>query len=538
MTLPISNSLPSTPSGTDVAQLAVLAAVMEQWEKLLGQPSPENLAAIVKHWHVWPLERRVELKHRKLDFAPAIRAALVESDLQVKHNAFDAATELQVTGLLPDLIKLSMQPSYVHRATSSSVLLQLTEILYRENQKTAHVSVDGSPSSDGQSQGEGPPPKAVFRYPPSVSKLRQLIETSLQHYKLGGRSEVLIVFLSFADHDDVWVERILSDKMHPAHNDLLGLFESSENEAVVEKLAGFLGFIKPLPCITSIWRRRRDIKFLQRFLHVIAREPKPEVIGNLRRLSQPFWLNELVGDIRGLTLVEQQALLILIQNCLPQDEDVLEALAKLLPQANIVLRRKIVALICQISGMRANGLVADLIERETDGETLVLLIPELRRRNLARAMKRLLGLLDHSHEGVRRKAAEAFHDCSIQRYLSAYDLLDEPVRRSTGQLVYKVDPATNRVLSDELSCGNRVRQVRALQAIRSIGNIDEMCGLVLKIAQLPDPRLKITAIGALAGSSLPEAKSLIRRYLVDDNPSIRKAAELSLDVAPDIFENI
>lgn len=538
MTVPISNSLQSTSSATDVAQIAVQAAVMEQWEKLLGQPSLENLVAIVKHWHVWPLERRLELKNRKLDFAAAIRTALVDSDLQVKHNAFDATTELCVTELLPDLIKLSMQPSYVHRATSSSVLLQLTELLFQTNQKTTPGSDGNGTNSESRTQVEGPPPAAVFRYPPSVAKLRQLIETSLQHYKLGGRSEVLIVFLSFADHDDVWVERILSDKMHPAHNDLLGLFESSENEAVVEKLAHFLCVLKPMPCITSIWRRRRDLKFLQRFLHLIARETKPEVIGNLRRLSQPFWLNELIGDIRVLTLVEQQALLILIQNCLPQDDDVLESLSKLLPQANMFLRRTIVAIICQISGMRANGMVAELIERETDGETLVLLIPELRRRNLARAMKRLLGLLDHSHEGVRRKAAEAFHDCSIQRYLAAYDLLDEPVRRSTGQLVHKVDPASNRVLSDELSCGNRVRQVRALQAIRSIGNIDEMCGLVLKIAQLPDPRLKITAIGALAGSSLPEAKSLIRRYLVDENPSVRKAAEQSLDVTPDIFENI
>lgn len=531
MTVPISNSLPSTPSATDVAQIAVQAAVMEQWEKLLGQPSPENLAAIIKHWHVWPPERRSELKHRKLDFAPAIRAALVDSDLQVKHNAFDATTELQVTELLPDLIRLSMQPSYVHRATSSSVLLHLTDLLFQGNQKSLHVFGGGEKNSDKQHHDEMPPPAAVFRYPASIPKLRQLMETSLQHYKLGGRSEVLIVFLSFADHDDVWVERILSDKMHPAHNDLLGLFESSENEAVVEKLAHCLGLLKPLPCITSIWRRRGDLKFLQRFLRTIAREPKPEVIGNLRRLSQPFWLNELIDDIRVLTTAEQQALLILIQNCLHQDDEVLEALSKLLPQANILLRRKITAMICQMYGMRANVLVADLIERETDGETLVLLIPELRRRNLARAMKRLLGLLDHSHEGARRKAAEAFHDCSIQRYLSAYDLLEEPVRRSTGQLVYRVDPTTNQVLSDELLCGNRVRQIRALHAIRSIGNVDELCAAVLKTTELHDQRIKITAIGTLAGSSLPEAKSTIRRFAVDGNPSIRKAAEQSLDVA-------
>lgn len=537
MSAPVPNSQANHPTDAqDVARVAVQAAVMEQWEKLLEHPTPENLLAIIQHWHVWPTERRLELIDRKLDFAPAIRTALCESDLQVKHNAFDAATELQVTGLLPDLIKLSMQPSYVHRATSSSVLWQLTELVYRQNQAT-HASRAAIKSDDDSTASDPLPRAPVFRWPTGIPKLRQIVETALQHYKLGGRSEVLMVFLSFADFDDPWVERILSDKSHPAHDDLLGLFETSTTEAVVEKLACFLYTLRPLACITSIWRRRNDVTFLRHFLQFIAREPQPEVIGNLRRLSQPFWLNELINDIRELSLNEQLALLTLLQNCLPQDDEVLDALSRILPQASLALRRKVVSIIVQLSGMRANKMVAEVIDEETDGEILITLIPELRRRNLARAMKKLLGLLDHSHEGVRRKAAEAFHDCTIQRYLSAYDLLDPLVRRSTGQLVHKVDPATNRVLADELSSGNRIHQVRALQAIRSIGNVDELVGLVIKLAQNPDVRLKIAAIGTLAGSTAPEAKGIIRRYLVDDNPSVRKAAELSLDITADIFEN-
>jgi HEAT repeat protein len=234
-----------------------------------------------------------------------------------------------------------------------------------------------------------------------------------------------------------------------------------------------------------------------------------------------------------LSIIEQHGLLTLVQNCLPLDEEVLETMARILPQASLVLRRRIVTSICQMSGVRANQLVAELIARETDGEILMALIPELRRRNLTRAMKTLLNLLDHGHSGVQRKAAEAFHDCTIQRYLAAYGLLNDAVRRSTGQLVHKVDPSTNRVLADELASGNRIRQTRALQAIRSIGNVDEVCSLVMTIAQNPDPRLKVVAIGTLAAATLPEARGLIRRFLVDANPAIRRAAELSLDVTAD-----
>jgi hypothetical protein len=55
----------------------------------------------------------------------------------------------------------------------------------------------------------------------------------------------------------------------------------------------------------------------------------------------------------------------------------------------------------------------------------------------------------------------------------------------------------------------------------------------MTIAQNPDPRLKVVAIGTLAGATLPEARGLIRRFLVDANPAIRRAADLSLDVTAD-----
>ena len=530
-------------AGVEVAKMALQRAVTEQWGQLLQTPSPENLLAIVQHWHLWRPEQKKELKYLELDMTQSLKAAIVDGDLTIKNNAFDAITELNAFALVPDLIKLSMQPNYMHRHTSSVVLLHLIEQLYLANQN--HQNPTPRPTTGPHGIPLASPtedldtlivPRPVFKWPAAVPRLRPLMEASLQHYKLGGRVEVLMCHLAFSDQDDIWIERILGDKTHGAHEDILGLFETSEAEPVIHKLAGFLTMERPMTCLTAIWRRRADECFLKAFFGTIYREKTPEVIANLRRLSQPYWLNDVINDISPFTLPEQIALLDLIKNCLPQDEQILEAISRLLPQSDLPYRRKIVAAICQISGVKANQMVAELLDRETDAEILIVLIPELRRRNLARAMKKLLSLLDHHHQGVRKKASEAFHDCTIQRYLAAFDLLDEPVRRSTGQLVHKVDPSTNRVLAEELSCGVRLRQIRALQAIRSIGNIDELCSLVMKIAQNPDPRLKVAAIGTLAGSSIPESKSLIRRYLVDDNPSVRKAAELSLDVETNIFD--
>ncbi len=556
MKVPPSNSqpLPGSPSAEpdtpQFARIALQQAVASQWDSLLKNPSDENFLSLIQHWHLWSPEQKAELRAQNFDMSGAIRVAVCDSDMQIKNNAFAAISDLQAVVLLPDLVKLSMQPNYLHRSTSSAVLLELTDKLYRANQEKATVKSENTippalqtelvseqeVSASAPECADGVPPGPVFKWPTQVSRLRSLLETSLQHYKLGGRSEVLLVQLTFSDQDDTWIERILADKSHSAHEDLLGLFENSSLEPVLHKLAGYLTIPRPLPCITSLWRRRRDIPFLRIFFQTIARVKTAEVTGNLRRLSQPFWLNEVLSDITVFSIAEQLALLELVKNCLPQDDQVLDALSRILPQSRIVLRRQIVFMICQLTGVRANQLIAELLDSETDAQIIMQLIPELRRRNLARAMKKLLSLLDHGHSGVRKKAAEAFHNCTIQRYLAAFDLLEEPVRRSTGQLVFKVDPATNRVLADELSCGNRVRQVRALHAISSIGNIDDILGLVMKLAQNPDPRLKIAAIGTLADSTQPEAKGLIRRYLVDEDPSVRKAAELSLDVANEPFD--
>ena len=53
---------------------------------------------------------------------------------------------------------------------------------------------------------------------------------------------------------------------------------------------------------------------------------------------------------------------------------------------------------------------------------------------------------------------------SFQRFLSAFDMLAEQVRWSTGELVRKVDPNALEELVAELDAKSRVRRLRALQA--------------------------------------------------------------------------
>jgi hypothetical protein len=548
MNSPVSHNSPNLDpwnQAGDLARVALQRAVHSQWEHLLRNPTPDNLAVVVHHWHLWNATEKRELLAKKIDLTAIVRAAIYEEDLQIKNNGFDAITELATFSLVPDLLKLTIQSNYLNQATAGVVLATLVEALYREHQQPPAVPAEdgglGDQAGARAASSDGDPSRAdgrrpVFRWPTEIENLRVVAEAGIDRFRSGSRPEILLVQLSFADLEDPVLDRVLSSKNHPARETLLHLLENSEAPAVIDRLAAYLSSRRPHPSVVNVWRRRSDLLFTKAFLQTIGRETGPEVRANLRKLPKPVWLNALIADISQLTPFESIALVDLIRQSLPNDEEVLEAFARILSQAELPLRRRIVQVVCQISGVKANQMVAELVEWDTDPTILMAVIPELRKRNLSRAMKRLLTLLDHGHAGVRAKASEAFHDCTIERYLAAYDLLEDPVRRSTGQLVYKVDPSANQVLAAELDCGNRIRQIRCLQAIRSIGNVDDLCEPVMALAKHSDPRLKIAAIGTLAGAQVPEAKALIRRYLVDENPAIRKAAEFSLDLARDVIE--
>jgi len=546
MNSPDAPSVPPVEGFGDVARVALQKAVRAQWQHLLKSPTPENLTVVVHHWHLWSPQEKGDLLSKKIDLTAIIRAAIYEEDLQIKNNGFDAITELQTFSLIPDLLKLTVQANYLHQATAGFVLANLVDALYRKQQTppqpepalagpggTAGSSVGSTQDWDGDLSRSGLV-EPLFRWPAEIDNLRFLAEAGLERFQPGSRPEIWLVQLSFADLEDPFLERILASQSHPAREALVGLLENSDAPAVLDRLTSCLKLRRPHPAISGVWRLRNDLAFVRAFLQVIARETSSEVRGNLRKLPKPIWLKNLVSDISPLSWQEKFALLDLIRFSLPNEEEVLEAYGRILPQADLPLRRRLVHLLCQISGVKANQMVTELVEWDTDPAILMSLIPELRKRNITRAMKRLLTLLDHGHAGVRQKASEAFNDCTIERYLAAYDLLEEPVRRSTGQLVLKVDPATNHVLASELNSGNRIRQIRCLQAIRSIGNVDDLCEPVTTMAKHADPRVKIAAIGTLAAARAPEAKALIRRYLVDENPLIRKAAEFSLDLARDV----
>ena len=89
-------------------------------------------------------------------------------------------------------------------------------------------------------------------------------------------------------------------------------------------------------------------------------------------------------------------------------------------------------------------------------------------------------MLDHPHEVVRTAARRSLEEFSFDRYLTAFEMLDEKVRCDTGPVVRKVDPTAPRRLAEELDARSRTRRMRAVAVAAAMNLVPQ---LELKIIQ-------------------------------------------------------
>ena len=113
--------------------------------------------------------------------------------------------------------------------------------------------------------------------------------------------------------------------------------------------------------------------------------------------------------------------------------------------------------------------------------------------------------LDSPHEVVRQAACKALGEFSVERFLAAYDLLDDDVRRTTATLVRKIDPAAVNTLAEELKSPSRTRRLRALGAASAARVIVELEPRVLKLLDDDDHVVRTEAARALSVCDTPPA---------------------------------
>ena len=190
--------------------------------------------------------------------------------------------------------------------------------------------------------------------------------------------------------------------------------------------------------ILTVIAGRSDSRFVHYLMRKIGREPTPAMALNLKKMTSISWL----GDCRRIMdqiddAGQHSAVRFVMASGIPRQQ-ALGLVETILLHGKPGGRREAARALGEFQGAEANALAMSALA-DPDPQVQANIIPQLRGRGIPGVLPSLLELVESPYAVVRKAARESLAEFSFKRFVAAFDMLDEEVRRSTGLLVKKID---------------------------------------------------------------------------------------------------
>lgn len=476
---------------------------------ILRRRSPLGQREVLRRLHFGGERWRELLSEYQGRLSAALRDAVLANDPQHCANGCSAIVWFGEYDLIPTLITATEDATNVNLELAAQTLLEVAELLYQEL---------AAPRDYRQRRD----PQLVRRH--VVGSL----ESSIQRFAKHKRREIIEAALILMGRDNATLKHILKQPHHPAYLSILDVLTHSPRPGVLRLLLSFLDDHTAPSAAVGVLAHRRDLPFLNYLLRKIGSEPSQAAAQNLKRVENIVWLRDDLHVLDQLDEMGQQGAMQFALASNMKRLDVFLVVEHLLRYGNAGGRRAAAAALADFNGAEANTLTLLALD-DLDPQVQAAVIPQLRSRGIAGAMSRLLDLMDSPHEIVRHAARESLGEFTLERYLAAYEMLEENARQSTGALVRKVDPQVVPRLREEFMAQSRTRRIRAAQAAESLGVVPELESLLLEMAQDEDHILRVAACQALAAGKTLAARATLERALKDRCVAVQEAARDSLE---------
>lgn len=475
---------------------------------ILSRRSPAGHGEVLRRLHTADEQSRAIIQEHSGRMIHALRDAVLGSDVQLSANGCRAATWFREYDLIPALITALEDPASPTRELAGQTLLELVNLLYGEL--------------------AGPRPEGGRRDPELIR--RQVIgalERSVARFPAHRRREILEAYVLLVNRDSAVLKQVVSDPHHAAFLVLVDVLSNNASSGVIGLLLAFLDDTRAPTAALGVVSRRSDLKFVQYFLRKIGHEPSKAVKQNLKRMSSVAWLENGTGLLDQLDDAAQHAAVKLAMNSGIARSQAYAVVEHLLLYGKPKGRRAAAEALGEFNGAEANALVEKALDDE-DPQVQAYLLVQLRRRGIVGGLARLVEMIDSRHAVVRNAARASLAEFSFQHFLSAFDMLDDEVRQSTGRLVRKVDPQTIPQLRAEMKSQVRTRRLRALAIARVIDVVTRLEGTIAGLIKDEDHMVRAEAARALAQGELPISWEALEYALHDGSPAVREAAEQSM----------
>lgn len=438
-----------------------------------------------------------------------MRDAMLAADLHMCQNACDAALDLHEYDLIPALINATEDGANVNADLAAATLLQLAERLYHDLAKS-------------HSSRRGRDPQLVR------STCLSALEASVQRYGKHQRQEILEAFLILVSRENATLKRILQNPHDRSYLPLVNLLTTSERPGIIRLVLSFLNDPHSPNATLQLISRRTDPVFLHHLFAKIGFEPAAAAKVNLRRMTSFPWLRGDLHHLEQLNEQQQHAVVEIVKTSGMNRQQAFEVIQHLARRGKVAGRRAATAALADIQGAEANE-VALICLNDEDDQVRANVLMQLRERRVPGAMSFLLEAIESPETVIREAARTCLGEFHIDRYLSAFDMLEDEVRLSTGRLVYKVDPHVVPRLEEELKARGRGRRIRAIAAANAMGAVAPLEAQVIELLSDEDHFVRVEAAAALASCGSDASRQALREALLDRSVAVQEAAQSSLN---------
>lgn len=501
--------VPALDSPTPSIQLGALRALLRRRSSIGHQE-------ILRRLHYMPEQWKPIIAENRGRMLRTLRDGVLGSDVQRCENACRAAVWFREYDLMPTLLNALGERDQQRREMLAKTILELTTALHDELAR-------------GDSDRKRRDPQLVRAH--TITALERSIEQFLVHERL----EVAESFLLLVNRENPILGRVLASRHHAAFQPIMEILRRSEQSGVIRLLLSFLEDTHvPVP-VLKVVAERDDLRFVQALLRKVGRAPSKAVAQNLKRIDTISWLRAGPAFFEQLDDASQHGVVRLVMaSGLPRLQ-VYNTIEYLLLRGKPGGRREAAEALDHFNGAEANALALRALD-DRDPRVQSTIIPQLRRRGIPGVLSRMVGLVDSPHAMVRKAARECLSEFTFERYLGAFDMLDEEVRQSTGQLVRKIDPRAISQLTRELQSPSRNQRLRGLAVARAMDLVEPVEDEVVELLGDGDHLIRAEAAATLAVSSSMRSGLALDHALRDTHPSVRAAAQQSLGQRED-FSN-
>jgi HEAT repeat protein len=490
----------------DSAESAVSDAALRA---LLKRHSLAGHQQLLRRLHQLDPKWRETLHEYRGTMSHALRDALLSTDSQSCANSCEAILWFHEYELMPALITVLENESNPNAPLAASTALRLAELFYDDLASAKSFK----PRHD---------PRTLRGH------LVATLEASVMRYARHRRNEPIEAFIMLAERDNATLKQLLFDPLHASYRPLIETLTHSPRAGALRLLLSYLDDPQAPSAALTALAHRRDPAFIRALLRKIGSEPSAAAKRNLGRIEHFIWLQPGETLLDELDDAGQHSAIELLMASGIKRLEAFETVAHLVVKGTAGGRRAAVAALAQFHGNDANHLALNALA-DSDPEVQAAVLSQLRERGIPGAVSILVGLAESPQPTVREAARRSLSEFTFARYLAAFDMLEDQVRRSTGMLVRRVDPDSASQLLEEMAALSRRRRIRALQVAEAMQMVEQVEEATIAALGDEDHLVRLEAARALVQCNSVAACLALREAEHDTSVTVREAASESLD---------